>query len=86
MGTLNLDKAQSVIEFALNWRKQNGLNPLTVAVLDSAGVVIALHEKMAQAICVQKSLRGKRVVRSVWELDHVHCSTARRNNHTSSNP
>ncbi len=42
MGTLNLDKAQSVIEFALNWRKQNGLNPLTVAVLDSAGVVIAL--------------------------------------------
>ena len=42
MGTLNLDKAQSIIEFALNWRKENGLNPLTVAVLDSAGVLIAL--------------------------------------------
>ena len=42
MGTLNLDKARSIIEFALNWREENGLNPLTVAVLDSAGVLIAL--------------------------------------------
>ena len=42
MGSLNLDKAQSIIEFALNWRKENGLNPLTVAVLDSAGVLIAI--------------------------------------------
>ena len=42
MSTLNLDKAQSIIEFALNWRKENGLNPLTVAVLNSAGVLIAL--------------------------------------------
>jgi len=86
MGTLNLDKARSIIEFALNWREENGLNPLTVAVLIARAYSLRLHEKMAQAICVQKSLKGKRVARSVWELDHVHCSTARRNNHTSSNP
>ena len=45
MGTLNLYTAQSIIEFALNWRKENGLNPLTVAVLDNAGVLIALSRE-----------------------------------------
>ena len=86
MGTLYLDKAQSIIEFALNWRKENGLNPLTVAVLDSAGVLIALSREDGASNLRPEIARGKRVVRSAWELDRVHCSTARRNNHTLSNP
>ena len=86
MGTLNLDEAQSIIEFALNWREENGLNPLTVAVLDSAGVLIALAREDGASNLRPEIAQGKRVARSVWELDHVHRSTARRHNHTSSNP
>ena len=86
MGTLNLDEAQSIIEFALNWREENGLNPLTVAVLDSAGVLIAIAREDGASNLRPEIAQGKRVARSVWELDHVHCSTARRHNHTSSNP
>ena len=57
MGTLNLDKAQLIIEFAVNWREENGLNPLTVAVLDSAGVLIALAREDGASNLRPKSLR-----------------------------
>lgn len=40
--TLTLDHAQALITDCLQWRKDNGLKPLTVAVLDSGGYLIAL--------------------------------------------
>ena len=39
---LSLDQAQAIINDCLNWRKENGLKPLTIAVLDSGGYLLAL--------------------------------------------
>lgn len=39
---LNLLQAQAIITDSLEWRKNNGLKPLTVAVLDSGGYLVAL--------------------------------------------
>lgn len=39
---LSLSQAQAIISDCLEWRKSNGLNPLTVAVLDSGGYLQAL--------------------------------------------
>ncbi|HEY9038167.1 MAG TPA: heme-binding protein [Roseovarius sp.] len=39
---LDLDLAQKLIDHCLKWRKANGLKPLTIAVLDSGGYLIAL--------------------------------------------
>jgi len=39
---LNLETAQGMIAFAMAWRREKGLKPLTMAVLDSGGHVIAL--------------------------------------------
>ena len=40
--TLTLTEAQSIIRDSLAWRAENGLKPLTVAVLDSGGHLVAL--------------------------------------------
>ncbi len=40
--TLTLEKAQKLIADCLDWRRANGLKPLTIAVLDSGGHLIAL--------------------------------------------
>ncbi|MEB8389094.1 heme-binding protein [Rhodobacteraceae bacterium KMM 6894] len=40
--TLTLDQAQAIINDCLKWRTENGLKPLTVAVLDSGGYLMAL--------------------------------------------
>jgi uncharacterized protein GlcG (DUF336 family) len=40
--TLSLHLAQAIIRDCLEWRKTNGLKPLTVAVLDSGGFLLAL--------------------------------------------
>ncbi|MBW4961612.1 heme-binding protein [Sulfitobacter sp. CW3] len=40
--TLTLKQAQAIISDCLEWRKANGLKPLTVAVLDSGGYLLAL--------------------------------------------
>jgi len=39
---LTLDQAQGMIAACLEWRKANDLKPLTIAVLDSGGFLIAL--------------------------------------------
>ncbi len=39
---LNLHVAQDLIEQCLTWRKAQGMKPLTVAVLDSGGYLMAL--------------------------------------------
>ncbi|MBL4766790.1 MAG: heme-binding protein [Rhodobacteraceae bacterium] len=39
---LNLHSAQSIVANALAWRREAGLKPLTIAVLDSGGCLIAL--------------------------------------------
>ena len=39
---LSLDQAQAIIDDCLEWRRNNGMKPLTVAVLDSGGYLIAL--------------------------------------------
>lgn len=40
--TLTLQQAQTIISDCLEWRKTNGLKPLTVAVLDAGGYLMAL--------------------------------------------
>ncbi|MEK9920923.1 MAG: heme-binding protein [Luminiphilus sp.] len=42
MSKLDLDKAQAIISFALEWRRAKGFQPLTVAVLDAGGFLVAL--------------------------------------------
>lgn len=42
MPKLDLDKAQLIISFALEWRRRNGLKPLTIAVIDAGGFLVAL--------------------------------------------
>jgi len=42
---LSLDQAQAIIENCLEWREANGLKPLTVAVLDSGGYLVALSRE-----------------------------------------
>ena len=39
---LDLEAAQALVTQCLSWRKDKGLKPLTVAVLDSGGFLIAL--------------------------------------------
>ncbi|MEP5729198.1 MAG: heme-binding protein [Sulfitobacter sp.] len=39
---LTLQQAQSLINECLEWRKANGLKPLTIAVLDEGGALLAL--------------------------------------------
>ena len=39
---LSLKHAQDIIVFCLAWRKENDLKPLTVAVLDRGGYLMAL--------------------------------------------
>lgn len=40
--SLSLNQAQAIISDCLEWRKSNGLKPLTVAVLESGGYLVAL--------------------------------------------
>lgn len=40
--TLTLQQAQTIISDCLEWRQTNGLKPLTVAVLDAGGYLMAL--------------------------------------------
>jgi len=40
--TLTLIQAQSIISDCLDWRKARGMKPLTIAVLDSGGYLLAL--------------------------------------------
>ncbi|WP_050605886.1 heme-binding protein [Ruegeria sp. 6PALISEP08] len=40
--TITLTQAQNIIQDCLDWRKAHDLKPLTVAVLDSAGSLVAL--------------------------------------------
>ena len=42
MSKLDLKSAQSIIKFALEWRRIEGLQPLTIAILDAGGFLIAL--------------------------------------------
>ncbi|WP_298966004.1 heme-binding protein [uncultured Roseibium sp.] len=39
---LALDTAQKIVSAALGWRRANGMKPITIAVLDSGGFLIAL--------------------------------------------
>lgn len=39
---VDLDTAQKIVSAALDWRRDHGMKPLTIAVLDSGGFLIAL--------------------------------------------
>lgn len=39
---LALDTAQKIVSAALDWRRAHGMKPITIAVLDSGGFLIAL--------------------------------------------
>lgn len=39
---LALDTAQKIVSAALDWRRTHGMKPITIAVLDSGGFLIAL--------------------------------------------
>ncbi|WP_422041558.1 GlcG/HbpS family heme-binding protein [Roseibium sp.] len=39
---LDLDTAQKIVSAALDWRRDHGMKPITIAVLDSGGFLIAL--------------------------------------------
>jgi uncharacterized protein GlcG (DUF336 family) len=43
--TITLTQAQSIIDNCFEWRKANGLKPLTVAVLDDGGYLVALSRE-----------------------------------------
>jgi len=68
---LDLEAAQSMIAGALEWRKTQGLKPLTIAVLDSGGHLMALAREDGAS-----NLRP----RSIWGWARAPCSTALKRN------
>jgi uncharacterized protein GlcG (DUF336 family) len=57
--TLTLDEAQSIIRDCLVWRKENGLKPLTVAVLDGGGFLLALAREDGTSTLRPEIAQGK---------------------------
>ncbi|WP_425497615.1 GlcG/HbpS family heme-binding protein [Hoeflea ulvae] len=56
---LNLQTAQSIVSFALDWRKKQNMQPLTVAVLDSGGFLIALAREDGMSNLRPEIAQGK---------------------------
>ena len=56
---LSLNTAQDIISFCLSWRKENGLNPLTIAVLDSGGYLLALARENGTSNLRPEIAQGK---------------------------
>ncbi|AKH98933.1 uncharacterized protein IMCC20628_00204 [Hoeflea sp. IMCC20628] len=56
---LNLQTAQSIIAFALEWRKKQDMKPLTVAVLDSGGFLVALAREDGMSTLRPEIAQGK---------------------------
>lgn len=56
---LTLTQAQSIIADCLAWRESNGLKPLTVAVLDNAGTLIALAREDGTSLLRPEIAQGK---------------------------
>ncbi|MGR3270933.1 heme-binding protein [Thalassococcus profundi] len=57
--TLTLTEAQSIIRDSLAWRAENGLKPLTVAVLDSGGHLVALAREDGTSTLRPEIAQGK---------------------------
>lgn len=57
--TLTLNHAQSIIGDCIVWRQANGLKPLTIAVLDSAGSLLALAREDGTSNLRPKIAQGK---------------------------
>lgn len=57
--TLTLTEAQSIIRDSLAWRAEKGLKPLTVAVLDSGGHLIALAREDGTSTLRPEIAQGK---------------------------
>lgn len=57
--TLTLDIAQSLIADCLDWRKTKGLKPLTIAVLDSGGALVALAREDGTSTLRPEIAQGK---------------------------
>lgn len=56
---LNLQTAQSIVSFALEWRKKQNLKPLTIAVLDSGGFLVALAREDGMSNLRPEIAQGK---------------------------
>jgi len=56
---LTLEQAQSIISDCLSWRKDNGLKPLTIAVLDAGGSLIALAREDGTSALRPEIAQGK---------------------------
>ena len=56
---LSLQSAQDMISFCLSWRKENGLKPLTIAVLDSGGYLLALARENGTSNLRPEIAQGK---------------------------
>jgi len=56
---LSLQTAQDIISFCLSWRKENGLKPLTIAVLDSGGYLLALARENGTSNLRPEIAQGK---------------------------
>jgi uncharacterized protein GlcG (DUF336 family) len=61
---LSLDQAQAIIADCLEWRRNNGLKPLTVAVLDSGGYLLALAREDGTSNL--RPHRARRAVKWQW--------------------
>ena len=56
---LNLESAQGIIRDCLAWRKANGLKPMTVAVLDAGGSLLALAREDGTSALRPEIAQGK---------------------------
>ncbi|SFD97255.1 Uncharacterized conserved protein GlcG, DUF336 family [Sulfitobacter brevis] len=56
---VSLDQAQAIVKHCLDWRKTNGLKPLTIAVLDSGGYLVALSRENGTSNLRPEIARGK---------------------------
>lgn len=57
--TLTLKTAQDIISDCLTWRAENGLKPLTIAVLDSGGHLVALAREDGTSTLRPEIAQGK---------------------------
>jgi uncharacterized protein GlcG (DUF336 family) len=57
--TLTLDQAQSIVRDCLTWRASNDLKPLTVAVLDAGGCLMALAREDGTSALRPEIAQGK---------------------------
>jgi uncharacterized protein GlcG (DUF336 family) len=64
---ITLCDARTIVETALEHARSGRFPPMTVAVLDAAGELVAFAREDGSSLLRERIARGKRTGRSTWE-------------------